>query len=100
MYEEVVASILAEVLPKSFLADSTDIVKNPSFPFWPPFPSWPSPGPKNPDSDSEFPAPDSSRSQLVWKLARQVVAFETSLARSGADPEDLFDPSVAYNLTP
>jgi hypothetical protein len=99
VYEEVVASILAEVLPKSLLADSTKLLENPDS-FWPPFPSWPSPGPKNPDSDSEFPAPESSRSRLVQKLARQVVAFETSLARSGADPEDLSDPSVAYNLTP
>lgn len=93
VYEEVVATLLSELLPKSLLSDASLLVESsPDSSLWPPFPSWPSPGPKTPEGD-EFPAPESSRSNLVKKLAHQVVVFETALARAGADPEDIFDPT-------
>ena len=100
IYSEVMIAVLAELLPKSLMDSAAASLVDNSDSMWPLFPQWPSPGPKTPDTEDEFPAPETSRSVLLKKLVHQVVAFETQLAKIGADPEELFDPDVAYNPTP
>jgi predicted metalloendopeptidase len=43
--------------------------------------------------------PEKERLHVIATLASRIVSLESDLAHAGAQPEDLFDPSKAYNPT-
>lgn len=106
LYQSVLAGILTEVtiatkaeqkrglleidLLTDLAADVTEAVEEEGWP-WP----WPG-GDKEPEDEK----PSEPLDKRMEKLASQVVKFEQSIARAGADARKLFNPKFGYNPFP